>query len=232
MPDSQASLAGPTVESDVYLLLATLLRLPSREMAARYADGTLASGIAEHARAIWGDALGPREAGEAVGLFSSHERRGPSLLSDLRYEHTRLFEHPEFPAIQRYEGLFGFFAKNPGLRSYHGAPRRFVNPEAIDAERCYRRAGFDRSDELNEPADSVSTELEFMYRLVGAKRDALDAADSEALAFANACIDEFKGIHLKNWMLPFFEKVVQESRTDFYRATGLLGIAFLREQLR
>jgi TorA maturation chaperone TorD len=232
MSDSQESLTRLTVEADVYLLMATLLRLPSEKMTGSYADGTLASGVAEYARTIWEIASESGEIGEAVKLFSHHGQPDSSLLSELRYEYTRLFDHPDFPVIQRYEGLFGFFAKNPNLKSYDGAPRRFVNPAAIDAERFYQKAGFNCSVEMNEPADSISTELEFMCRLVEAKRDALGAADAEALVFANACIDEFKSTHVKNWMLLFFERVIQESHIDFYKATGLFGIAFIRDQIK
>jgi TorA maturation chaperone TorD len=209
----------------MYLLLGTLLQFPTQEVSARLADGSLIDSATELS-----EVLEPNRREQEPGHIVSRLRI-PVTLSDLRSEYTRLFDHPEMPAVQRFEGLFRFFEKHPGQRDYRDAPRRFVNPAALDAERCYKKAGFVRSPELNEPADSMPTELEFMSRLYEGKLDALQAGDDEQAVFADECIEEFSRIHLHKWAIPFFEAVARESRIDFYRAVGLLGAAFMKTML-
>jgi hypothetical protein len=42
---------------------------------------------------------------------------------------------------------------------------------------------------------------------------------------------EFSRVHLQKWMVAFFESLASQSRLGLYRAIGLWGAAFMREQL-
>jgi TorA maturation chaperone TorD len=192
----------------------------------------MASGVRQVVDGIECDVCGQEANQEVLRLLAQRDSGDIPTFSEVRSEYTRLFDHPDMPAVQRCEGLFRFFEKHPGQRSYEGAPRRFINPAALDAERCYKKAGFKRSAALNEPADTISTELEFMHKLYEGKIEALVAGDGDAEAFADECIEEFVRIHGRKWWLAFFEAVTRESRIGFYRAVGLFGAAFMRAQLK
>jgi TorA maturation chaperone TorD len=224
-------MVGNQASADTYLLLAMLLRLPNEEFVTGLKNGMFVSSVKQLIGDLALSHEGQGKAQEALRLFESCAHDDVTL-SQLRSEYTYLFDHPDMPAIQRFEGLFLHFAKHPDLRTYVGAPPRFINPAALDAERCYKKAGFKRSSLLNEPADSLSAELEFMHRLSCAKIDALESNDFEKAAYADECVTEFKRIHLRKWAIPFFEACAQRSRISFYQATGLLGGAFMAEMLK
>lgn len=110
-------------------------------------------------------------------------------------------------------------------------PRMFVNPAALDAERCYRAAGLKRADAKNIPGDNMVTELQFMSKLHERRAQALIANDENAFAAASASIEEFERIHLRKWGEAFFQKTEQEARIDAYRLAGTLGASFIAWRL-
>lgn len=200
-------------------------------------DVFLASGEAPQANAFDGD--------EALSAY----------LHQLRIEHTRLFEHPVSPAVPLFEGQFLYKVKQdnpsagdaPTRRALFGAkeepefagrartvrkedffderPRLFVNDAALDAERCYRKAGLKRSADKNIPADSMITELQFMAHLHAEKARTLLGDDIRETEPWDSLIEEFNRIHLRKWAYDFFLAIERETRLEAYRLLGALGVA-------
>jgi TorA maturation chaperone TorD len=218
--------------ADTYLLLATLLRLPTQELVLLLKGDAFILNLKQLVENLGFSQKERGRAKTAVQLFEACINDEEFTLSELRGEYTRLFDHPDMPTVHRYEGLFRYFEQHPGQQGYEGAPVRFINPAALDAERCYKKAGFARAASLNEPADSISAELEFMHNLYIGKLDALEAKDTEKLVFADECIEEFSRIHLGKWFMPFFDACRHESRIAFYQALGLFGGAFISHVLK
>jgi TorA maturation chaperone TorD len=216
--------------SDTYLLLATFMRLPTKAIVEDLNNGRVEQGI----RALLGDLQllqsGRETSSKVLELLHSPLIRAVTL-SELRSEYTRLFSHPDQPLVQPTEGSFLFFLDRPGDTGCRPAPRLFINPAALDAERIYKKAGFECSSALQEPADTIYTELEFMHRLYQAKLTALQSDDRDAGDLVDECLNEFTHNHLGKWAVAFFKAVVDNSKIDFYRAVGILGAAFIRSQL-
>jgi TorA maturation chaperone TorD len=103
------------------------------------------------------------------------------LFSELRREYTRLFNHPTKPAIYIYETLFLYKPEEGDNEK----PPLFISPAAMDAERCYKKAGLKMSREINEPGDHMATELEFMMFLYSQKAKAIRGNDLDELARRN-----------------------------------------------
>jgi len=221
----------PAAIADMYLLLAALLRLPTREMLEGISNGTVTESIRQMVKEI-GFGEGERaQVQGALNTLNTHIEKNLLSFNEVRSEYTRLFDHPDMPTVHRFESVFRHFEAHPELTTYEGAPRLFISPAALDAERCYKQAGFTRSPDLNEPADNMATELEFMSNLYAAKAKAHEEQDVNAYAQADECLTEFTRVHLHKWAIPFFEKCVQKSRNPVYRAVGLVGAAFMTEML-
>ena len=221
-PDTAISVVRSTAAADLCSLLALLLQFPTEKTVGGLADGTLRDDIA-----VIAEELGAKE-GPVVEALSLLDRlrtdlaEGATSIVEARREYTRLFNHPDGPAVPLYEGVFIDTERvREGKRST-GA-RLFVNPAALDAERCYRQAGLKRASDVNIPADCMSTELEFMAYLSMLEAQALVEQNATRVAEAAAWIGEFNRLHVEKWFSRFFERCAEESAHDLYRALGMLG---------
>lgn len=213
--------------SDLYQFLSMFLRMPTGEIAAGLLDGTIAEDIC----AILKELDFPSESIDSVcaGLISlqCNPQNREKLHSDMRKEYTRLFSHPENPVIDIYETLFLADIKPDNGEK----PALFISPAALDAERCYKKAGLTLSKEVREPADHMATEMEFMAYLHMEKAKALHEENKEKLSQIEGDIEEFTDIHLKKWALAFFEKCMVSSHHPAYKIFGEIGKVFMEKVL-
>ena len=118
----------------------------------------------------------------------------------------------------------------------------FVNPEATDAKAAYRAAGF-AFETYKLPADHITIELEFMAKAhfvvaeqlvstngacdtpdADAKAAAVQPTDAdERLGRAQKTFDTFRSQHVTNWMPSFFDALLNETTSTFYRGVDLFG---------
>lgn len=253
--------------ADAYMLLSVLVDYPESSLV----DAMISGSVRNDALAIAFEAGLPggwEEASALCGLPSDRDDGDPaSMLSAMRIEHTRLFDHPEHPVVYPYEGQFLYMedlarregqAQQWGMamgsgrtlegslrRKEEGAgrplsaedyfderPRMFVNPAALDAERCYKAFGLMRSETKNIPGDSIVTELQFMSWLHAERARALSVEDEAAFEKATAGIEEFERIHMRKWAQSFFEKIAAEARIEPYRVIGKMGAGFIAWRLK
>lgn len=210
--------------SDYLAMLALFVQFPTRELE----DGLASGALCEDYRAIVEETglSGPAfdAAGERLLAASREIRRGPAAVHAVRCEYTRLFNHPEHPVIKLFEGVFLDDERIREGKSSTGA-RLFVNPAALDAERCYRKAGLKKGSAVNLPADSMSTELEFLSHLHAQNARALAVRDNALLGETELLLEEFERLHVGKWFLRFFERCTEESRCELYTALGTMGVA-------
>jgi TorA maturation chaperone TorD len=148
---------------------------------------------------------------------------GTYQYSHLRREYTRLFNHPDRPAMGFYEGVFvnrRAVAQGKGLQDHDVL---FINQAANDADRQYKRASVRRSPDENIPADCMATEMAFMQYLLRLKAEAVLDDDREHEQQIDAWLNEFKRLHLKVWMKDFYVSCEAESPHAYFKAIGLLG---------
>lgn len=226
--EEQQEVQRAIATSDLYNVLSLLLQYPAGEVLDGLSDGALAADVGT----IIAEAGLADERTEAASAELAEIQRalseGRSSATDIRCEYTRLFNHPDAPAIPIYEGLF-LHAKNRAAGKRQVPPLRAVNPEAMDAERCYRQARKKHPLEGNEPADHMATEMAFMQYLYVRKADALSRSDDAAAEVIDGQIEEFSRAHLKKWAVDFFDACVALSRNGVYRAVGLLGGMLMSE---
>ena len=158
-----------TALADYYAMLAVLSQFPTEDLYSGLIDGSLRQDFLSIAAELSLETKSLTEPLSELASLKEDLETGASSMMKLRREYSRLFNNPDHPVIYLYEGVFIDEELRRAGKPDTGA-RLFVNPAALDAERCYRQAGLKRSAKINIPADSVSTELEFMAYLYTADR--------------------------------------------------------------
>ena len=143
-------------------------------------------------------------AGDANSLEGALSSAADVDLETLRLDHTRLFVGPfEVPAPP-YESV------------YVDNEERVMTESTVAVEEAYRREGLDVG--LDEPADHVAAELEFVYVLVVAEIEALENGEFEAAAEYLQRQYDFLVEHLGRWVSELADDVREHADTEFYRS--------------
>lgn len=208
--------------SDMYQLLALSMHLPQKEWVGGLLDGSIAEDVTSLFPELEFDPRDTWNIEKTLEDIRSNGESGENLLSELRQEYTRLFSHPRKSAIAIYEAVFRY---KPGQGD--DLPLLFVSPAALDAERCYKKAGLKLSNAVKESPDHMGTEMEFMMYLYLQKANAVRGDDQEELARRNAEIEEFERLHLKRWAKDFFNECKTTSTSKTYITIGEIGSLFL-----
>lgn len=209
--------------SDMFQLLSVFMHLPKKEMATGLLDGSIAEDVTTIFRELGFKRENTRTIEDAFIKIKECGKNEEELLSELRQEYTRLFNHPKKPAIPIYEALFRY---QPD-KDDEARPLLFVSPAALDAERCYKKAGLKLSKAVNESGDHMGIEMEFMMYLYLQKAKAIQENDEGELARRDEEIEEFNRLHLKRWAVEFFEQCKTTSKSKVYSTVGEIGSLFL-----
>lgn len=212
--------------SDMYQILALSLRLPTEQLASGLLDGTLAEDVCAIMNELDFSEQDIEKTKSNFLIIQKSMSDIEVLLTEIRREYTRLFTHPKEPVVQIYETLFLYNSEEDDAR-----PSLFISPSALDAERCYKKAGLTMSSEVGEPADHMATEMEFMMYLYMQKGKALQENNNEEITRREEEIKEFEEIHLKKWAKDFFDLCVSSTRNDAYRVLGELGKIYMDRML-
>lgn len=223
----EAEIQRALAASDMYQLLSRSLHLPTEEIAMGLLDGSLAEDVLTILAEL---NLSAAEIGKIRTKFRAAISEGitqEELHAEMRREYTRLFTHPQKPAVDIYESAFRYTLEGGKEKK----PALFISPAALDAERCYKKAGLVMAKEVNEPGDHMATEMEFMMFLCLQKAKALQENNQEELAKREGEIQEFQRIHLQKWAKDFFNRCTSSSRSEVYRTLGEIGSIFMTEML-
>ncbi len=221
-----------TALADAFSMLSILTEYPTQELATAISTGDLAQDVASicEEAGICGD--------EAMSLLSELSgKNGDEVLAGMRREYTRLFNHPENPAIPLYEGQFLFQrSQSTGWRLAKSVdsevasslqPRLFVNPASLDAIREYRKAGLKQLEERSIPADAMPVEMAFMAQLLIKLAEGYLKDDEDLQSEMLHALKEFNRYHLSKWMGDFYYACATESTHAAYRALGSFGLQIL-----
>jgi TorA maturation chaperone TorD len=188
-PEIEKSVAA----SDMYRLLFMSLDFPTEELASGLLDGSFEKDVA----AIFEELGFPAENRENIRsrliAWKGNKKNSNQLLTEMRREYTRLFTHPKKPAVALYETTFRYDPED----ELQSKPSLFISPAARDAERCYKKAGLVMSGTVNEPADHIATQMEFMMYLYLQKAKSIRASNHADLVIIEDQIREFIQAHLQ-----------------------------------
>lgn len=211
-----------TALADYAALLAILFQYPMQPLIDGLVSGSLSSDFDAIARELELPCSKRQDALEQLSICQSSLVALQDPRRSARREYTRLFNHPERPVIDLYEGLFVDRVRvSEGKRSMD--PRMFINPAALDAERCYRQLGFKRNPSINIPADCMTTELDYLSLAHRMHAKSILCSEADRVMEIGGAIDEFLRLHVEKWFVGFFERCIQESRISLYRTAGAMG---------
>lgn len=212
--------------SDLYQFLSLGLRLPTKEWTTAWKDGRLAEDVLN----VLGELDFMAEDNALVQVIQEGMKSRESaddLYTAMKREYTRLFCHPQKPMIDIYETLFLYQPEGGN----ENKPVLFISQEALDVKRCYNKAGLVMDKKVNEPADHMATEMEFMMYLYRRLGIALQNNDQQETAKRKAEIKEFKVIHLRKWARAFFRNCIELSERGEYQILGKIGTLFMEKTL-
>lgn len=212
--------------SDMFQLLSMLLYIPTPEIVKGLRDGSLSEDLIAILVELGFSTETVDEFKQAFLQFQTNKQTEEKLFREMRREYTRLFSHPQNPEIHIYETMFRYDSKTDENR-----PSLYISPAALDAERCYKKAGLAMSKEMNEPSDHMGTEMEFMTYLYTQKAIALKNNSQEEITRRDTEIIEFKDAHLKKWAVAFFDKLASIDNSNYYRIFGEIGRIFMTDIL-
>jgi len=158
---------------------------------------------------------------EGLELLSNFVRKSKGktleeISRELSVEYTRLFR-----------GVKQFYGPPPPYESVYR--EGFVMGEStVEVSREYQEVGVGLPIKYKgEPPDHISFELDFMRFLCNKEREAWKNHDKKEALKIIKKQGRFLNDHLAQWVPSFCEKVVSESRTDFYRALAMITKIFL-----
>lgn len=204
--------------SDFYQLLSLSLQWPTQELAEALLEGGYqsdAQNILEELGCNRDDIL---QASDRLEELKQFEGGAEKLLEQMRQDYTRLFNHPVQPVIGIYESMF---TETPNEKKEDVV--LFLNPTALDVERCFKEAGVQLTRTSKEPADHMATELEFMMFLYGKKGAALKEENQANLEKTEKSIEQFNSLHLLKWVNRFFIRLESESAILPYQGIARLA---------
>lgn len=124
-------------------------------------------------------------------------------LRPLQLDHAKLFVGPfEVPAP-------------PYGSTYLDDEQRVMTESTTEVQEWYRREGLDIG--LEEPADHISAELEFVGVLVLAEQEMREMDNEEAAIKYIERQYDFLGQHLGRWISVFADNIREHAETEFYR---------------
>ncbi len=142
------------------------------------------------------------------------------LLRRMRTEYTRLFVGAPKALVSPYAGIW--YARDKGLD-----PLLFVNKESMGVERFMRRCGITRPENLNEPLDHISSELEFLSYLCLNEAGVLELP--EGVSIDDSSYNTFYRDHFSDWPKQFAQAVCEESTEPFFIVFATILMALPKE---
>lgn len=127
----------------------------------------------------------------------------PEDIESLRVEYAKLFVGPFEVLAPPYGSV------------YLDNSERVMTDSTMDVMDRYREVGLDT--DIDEPADHVAAELEFMYVLVVREIEAISKSNHDDAVEYLRRQQDFLNRHLGRWIADFTDEVTDYAETDFYR---------------
>ncbi|EMA46595.1 TorD/DmsD family molecular chaperone [Halobiforma nitratireducens] len=183
-------LAPERCRVNAYKLLAECFHEPDEELAGLLTEVTADEGS-------------DRDGGLELDIPADELNEAMTDLESLRVDYARLFVGPFEVLAPPYES------------TYVDDPDRVMTESTVEVTNEYRQEQVDIG--LDEPADHVAAELEFVYLLARHEVEALAAGEYETAADYLRRQHEFLGTHLGRWIGEFADDVRSHADTEFYR---------------
>jgi TorA-specific chaperone len=154
----------------------------------------------------------PPDVLDQVKALIHHHADAPSFCNDLEAIYVRLFISSRGGiAAPLYQSCY----------EYENAP--LMGASAVDMQQRFASKGLSLTEDMNEPPDHLSIELEYLYFLLEA------GWDQDNQAFLDEAVS-FSADTLMPWLTQFSERLSADTSSQFYSLMTLLLISILTMQ--
>lgn len=136
-------------------------------------------------------------------------------LKSVRVDYAKLFVGPRELLAPPYGSV------------YLDGDGQIMTDSTMDVQRRYQQESLDIT--LDEPADHVAAELEFMYFLTHREVTALGNGEFEEAMECMHKQHDFVQAHLGQWLSAFAERVTANADTEFYRTLATEATTFVED---
>lgn len=161
----------------------------------------------------------PRGIDEGISLMEKYVESigGKEVTESLAVEFTRLFR-----------GVKPGYGPPPPYESVYKKSEHVMSEATSEVLEKYRKSGLTVARELEgEPPDHISFELYFLSYLCNREAESLRTNDENRAYEYRAQKNEFLQEHVIKWVPSFCERILKESKNDFYKGAAKLTKEFV-----
>ena len=123
---------------------------------------------------------------------------------ELKIEYSRLFIGPDRLIAPPYGSV------------YLEQDYQVMGASTIEVQKIYELAGLSLSEDVKQPPDHISLELEFMYYLLFKLSEQAELFPAAEESVARTRLNQFLGVYLAPWVAPFVVKIREGTTNEFY----------------
>lgn len=150
----------------------------------------------------------------------SSEKFEPNSV-ELRLEYNRLFVGPNALPCPPYESVY----RKERVDSEIGM---LMGPTVLDVKKRYNEAGLEIAKSFTDLPDHIAIELEFMCFLCTKESESVASGADESIWRHRQ--EEFCKLHLEPWIEEFSSRVINNTRSAYYRAAAELLRDWIQEE--
>ncbi|HAL85737.1 MAG TPA: hypothetical protein DCM31_01905 [Deferribacteraceae bacterium] len=131
-----------------------------------------------------------------------------------------------------YNVLFigpGSLLAPPWESVYTETDRTLFGKSTLNVREMYRKNGLQINKLHKEPDDHIAYECAYMNFLSLKALEAFEKEDRETCCALIEDMRLFYGLHMARWVSEFADKVIENSRTDFYKGGGWMLKGMIKE---
>ncbi|SDI32227.1 chaperone TorD involved in molybdoenzyme TorA maturation [Ferrimonas sediminum] len=173
--------------------------------------------IASAYHALKGMVFAPSNPESVANLIAYLEASGsnPELLAEAQ-RHADAPEDLECDFNRMCIGPYRLLV--PPYESVYCASGRQINTDdTVKVADFYQNIGLVIDEKLNEPADYIGNELEFLYCVEALVSEHQKQENSDTATALEELAQEFLSLHLGTWYQKFTEGMEKHAQTDFWR---------------
>ncbi len=142
-------------------------------------------------------------------------------------EFMALFKVPGGRYVAPYESVFRDIHEIEGQR----VGGLLLGQSAVDVQKWYRLAALEFKDDCKELPDHIALELEYLAHLCGKACEFTAAGDEAHLRRALEMQRDFLAAHICSWIGALRDRIVEKTRSAFYRTVADMAVAVTTRHL-
>ncbi len=143
-------------------------------------------------------------------LAKEYQRDTNGIISDLKVDYTRLFDHTDRIPVAPWESV------------YLNKDNLLFQEETLEVRSWYYSYGLEITNKYKEPDDHIGLELAFLAHLASLSLSTFNEGDESKFEEMLSAQRRFLSAHPLRWIPTWCNLVEKHAHTDFYRGVALI----------